>query len=237
MSAIFKREVQAYFKSPVAYCIISFFMVLMGLYFWNINIYNGSIEFTSTLASMTTFLTFFAPIITMKLLSEEKKNGTEVLLKTSPVSMWKVVLGKYFASLTVLGIMVAVTLICPIIMSFYVNDGGVFPLSMTVGGYIGFFLLGAAYLAVGTFASSVTESQPVAAVLGVIILLAISFIESIGQQIQGTLGRILVWVSLSSRYSDFASGLFSLTSVFYYLSFTAVILFVTIMNIERKRWN
>lgn len=173
----------------------------------------------------------------MKLLSEEKKNGTEVLLRTSPVSMWKVVLGKYFASVVVFAVMVAETVICPVIMTFYVNDGGVFPLSMTVGGYIGFFLLGIAYLAIGTLASSVTESQPVAAVLGVIILLGISFIENIGNQIQGTLGSILVWISLSSRYDDFATGLFNLTSVFYYLSFTAVILFVTIVNIERKRWN
>lgn len=237
MRAVFKREVQAYFKSPVAYCIISFFLMLTGLNFWNLNLYRGSIEFPTTLASMTTFLTFFAPIITMKLLSEEKKNGTEVLLKTSPVSMWKIVLGKYFASLTVFCVIVVLTMICPILMSFYVNDGGVFPLGMTVGGYVGFFLLGAAYLAVGTFASSVTESQPVAAVLGVVILLGISFIENIGQQIGGVFGQVLIWISLSSRYSDFASGLFSLPSLFYYLSLTAVILFVTVMNIERKRWN
>jgi ABC-2 type transport system permease protein len=151
--------------------------------------------------------------------------------------MWQVVLGKYFAAATVFLFMNAVTVVCPVIMALFMNEGGVFPLSMTVGSYIGFILLGLAYLAVGTFASSVTESQTVAALVGVVLLLAITFLETIGYQIQGWIGQALIWVSLSSRYNDFASGLFSITSAIYYVSFTAVVLLITIINIERKRWN
>ncbi|MBQ3894774.1 MAG: ABC transporter permease [Clostridia bacterium] len=237
MEAIFKRELQSYFKSPVAYCVVAFFGVLTGLYFWNINLYNQSIEFTMTLGSLTTFLIFFIPVITMKLFSEDKKNGTEVLLRTAPVPTWQVVVGKYLASVVVFAVMCLETVICPIIMMFHVNDGGVFPLAMTVGGYVAFFMLGLAYLAVGTFASSVTDSQPVAAVLGVIILIAITFIETIGETIKGTLGRILIWLSLSSRYGDFTAGAFNVSSLLYYLTFTALVLFLTTVNIERKRWN
>ncbi|MBP5312154.1 MAG: ABC transporter permease [Clostridia bacterium] len=237
MDAVFKRELQSYFKSPVAYCIIAFFGVLTGLYFWNVNLYNGSIEFTMTLGSLTTFLIFFIPVITMKLFSEDRKNGTEVLLMTSPVPTWQIVVGKYLASVVVFSCMVAETIICPLIMMFHVNSEGVFPLAMTVGGYIAFFLLGLAYLSVGAFASSVTDSQPIAAVLGVILLIGITFIETIGETVKGVLGTILVWLSLSSRYTDFSSGLFNFSSLIFYLTFTVMMLFITITNIERKRWN
>ena len=237
MNAIFKRELLSYFKSPVAYFVIAFFGALTGLYFWNVNLYNGSVEFTTTLASLTTFLLFFIPVITMKLFADDKKSGTEVLLRTAPVPTWKIVLGKYLASVVVFGCMCLETVICPIIMTFFINENGVFPFAMTVGGYVGFFMLGLAYLAVGTFASSVTESQPIAAVLGVVILLVITFIQTIGETIKGTLGRILIWISLSSRYDDFASGVFKISSVFFYLTFTLLVLFFTSVNIERKRWN
>lgn len=89
----------------------------------------------------------------------------------------------------------------------------------------------------GAFASSVTDSQPIAAVLGVIILIGITFIETIGQTVKGIFGQILVWLSLSSRYDDFSSGVFNVSSLIFYLSFTAVVLFITITNIERKRWS
>jgi len=173
----------------------------------------------------------------MKLFADDKKSGTDVLLRTSPVSMWQVVLGKSFAAATVFLVMVAATVICPVIMTVCMNDGGVFPLGMTVGSYIGFILLGLAYVAVGTFASSVTDRQAIAAMLGVILLLALTFLETVGNQIQGVIGSAIIWLSLSSRYSDFAGGLFSVTSAVYYVSFTVVVLFITIINIERKRWN
>ena len=237
MSAIYKRELQSYFKSPVAYCVIGFFLALLGLNFWYVNLYYQSIEFSNTLDAMSTYLPYFAPFITMKLFADDKKSGTDVLLRTSPVSMWQVVLGKYFAAATVFLVMVAVTVICPIIMMINMNDGGVFPLGMTIGGYIGFILFGLAYVAVGTFASSVTDSQAIAAMLGVILLLALTFLETVGNQIQGVIGSAIIWLSLSSRYGDFASGLFSITSAVYYVSFTVVVLFITIINIERKRWN
>ena len=237
MEAIFRREIHSYFKSPVAYCVVGFFAALCGLNFWNVNLANQSVKFSTTLMAMVTYLDFFIPILTMRLFADDKKLGTEVLLRTAPVRTLDVVLGKYFAAVAVFLLMCAETLVCPIIMSFCVNEDGVFPLEMTVGGYVAFIMLGLAYVAIGTLASSLADSQPVAALLGIVFILLITFIETIGEQIGGTIGTVLVWLSLSSRYNDFASGLFNVASIFYYLTFTVMILFVTTVNYERKRWN
>lgn len=237
MGAIFKREVAAYFKSVIAYCIIAFFGVFNGLYFWNINIANQSIYYGTTLASLTSFFAFFIPVITMKLFADEKKNGTEVLLKTASIRTYEIVLGKYFASCIVFLVMTAQTIVCPIIIYALLEDAGSFPLAKTIGAYVGFILLGIAYLAIGLFASSLTESQPVAAVIGIIIIVAITFLETIGTKIGGAFGSILVWLSLPSRTANFEAGVLDIPSILFLLVIAAIMLFVTTMIIERRRWN
>ena len=237
MEAVFKREVSAYFKSVVAYSIIAFFGVFTGLYFWNVNVSSGNVMFGTTLAALTSFFAFFIPVITMKLFSDDKKNGTEVLLKTSPVHTWQVVLGKYFAAVMVFLVMTLETIVCPIIIFVLMEDKSGFPFAQTLGSYVGFILLGLAYLAIGLFASSLTESQPVAAVIGIIIIVAVSFLETVGNKIGGLLGKILVWLSLPSRTANFEAGILDLPSILFLLIVTAVMLFVTTMVIERRRWN
>lgn len=237
MGAIFKREVAAYFKSVVAYCIIAFFGVFNGLYFWNINIANQSISYGTTLASLTSFFAFFIPVITMKLFADEKKNGTEVLLKTTAVRTSSIVLGKYFAACVVFLVMTAQTIVCPIIIYGLLSDKSAFPFAKTIGAYVGFILLGLAYLAIGLFASSLTESQPVAAVIGIIIIVAISFLETIGSKIGGVFGSILKWLALPSRTANFEAGVLDIPSILFLLIFAGIMLFVTTMVIERRRWN
>ncbi len=235
MWTIYKREMSSYFRSPVAYCIMGFFMVLVGMFFWVRNLIYGSIYFSDVLSSMVTYLTFFAPLITMRLLADEKKNGTEVLLRTSPVPIRKIVIGKYLSALTLYLIMVGITLIYPLIITFLV-DGGT-PLGKNFSGYVAFVLLGACYLAISLFVSSFTENQVVAAVSGIVVLLVFYFMQSIGATLGGTFGAVLQWLSPLNRYSDFAMGGFNLASLFFYISFTAVGVFLTVMNVERKRWN
>ncbi len=233
MITIYKREVAAFFRSPIAYSVIGFFMVLTGLFFWIYNIMIGSVEFSATLNTLSMFLVFITPVITMKLLADEKRTGTEVLLRTNPVSVWQVILGKYFAALTVFTVMVVLSFIYPIIMNFLAK----IPVAMTLGGYIGFYVMGASFLAVGLFTSSITENQIVAAVSGIVILLCMYLLQSIGASIGGILGKALMWISLLARYNDFAYGAFNIASLFFYLSFTGIMLFITMMNYERKRWN
>lgn len=233
MRTIYKREIAAFFRSPIAYSVIGFFMVLTGLFFWIYNIIIGNTEFSSTLSSLSMFLIFLSPVITMKLLADEKRNGTEVLLRTSPISIWQIIVGKYLAALTVFSVMIVLSFVYPITISIL----GKVPVAMTVGGYIGFFVMGASFLAVGIFTSSITENQIVAAVSGIVILLCMWFLQSIGASIGGALGDALRWISLLTRYNDFAYGAFNVASLIFYISFTVIMLFVTIMNYERKRWN
>lgn len=235
MWTIYKREMSSYFRSPVAYCIMGFFMVLVGLFFWVQNLLYASVYFSNTLSSLVTYLTFFAPLLTMRLLADEKRNGTEVLLRTSPVPIRKIVVGKYLAAFTLFLIMVALTLIYPLILTFLV-DGGI-PMGKNLSGYVAFILLGASYLAISLFTSSFTESQVVAAVSGIVVLLVFYFMQSIGATVGGTFGAVLQWLSPLTRYSDFALGGFNLASLVFYITFAAVAVFLTVMNVERKRWN
>lgn len=237
MITIFKREVSSYYRSPIAYCIIGFFMVIVGLYFWIQNILNCDPLFSSTLSSIGMFLTFVIPVITMKLLADEKKNGTEVLLRTAPIKMGQVVVGKYMAAFTVFMSMVGLTLIFPIILTFIVEGATASAFGQEFGAYVGFILLGASYLAVSLFTSSFMESQTAAAVSGIVSLLVLYFMQSIGATVGGTLGAILRWFSPLARYSDFTVGSFNFASLIYYISFTALFLYATVINLERKRWS
>ncbi len=234
MITVYKREMNAYFCSPVAYSIIAVFMVLVGLFFWVYNLLYASTDFSRALSMTSTYPTFIMPILTMKLLSDERRNGTEVLLRTSPTPMWKIVLGKYFASLTLYAIMLALTAIYPILMTFMSEDG--VPAAKTFGGYVAFFLLGATYLAISLFASSFTESQVVAAISGIVVLLVLYYMQSIGASVGGKFGAVLQWLSPLRRYSDFSLGGFNFASLFFYVSFSAMMVFFTILNVERRRW-
>lgn len=235
MWTIYKREMSSYFRSPVAYCIIGFFMVLVGMFFWGNNLMSGSIYFSDALASMVTYLTFFAPLITMRLLADEKKNGTEVLLRTAPVPLKRIVIGKYLAALTLYLIMVGITLFYPLLLTFLVEGGAA--TGKNFSGYVAFILLGACYLAVSLFVSSFTENQVVAAVSGIVVLLVFYFMKSIGSTLGGTFGGALQWLSPLTRYADFAMGEFNFASLFFYISFAVIGVFLTVMNVERKRWN
>ena len=234
MLTIYKREMASYFRSPVAYCIMGFFMAIVGLMFWINNILNASALFSQTLSSIGVFLTFIVPIITMKLLSDEKKNGTEVLLRTCPVPMWKIVTGKYLASVTLFLIMTLLTFIFPVLIAFLAEEGAVLGTAQDLGSYIGFFLLGASYLAISLFVSSFTESQAVAAVAGIVTLIIFYFL---GASLGTGFGAALQWIAPLARYQDFTVGSFNFASLIFYISFSAMLVFMTYVNLERKRWN
>ena len=144
-------------------------------------------------------------------------------------------MGKYFAALTLYLVMVGLTLFYPLLITFLVDGGAA--TGKNFGGYVAFILLGACYLAVSMFVSSFTDSQVVAAVSGVVVLLLFYFMNTIGSTMGGTWGAALQWLSPLKRYSDFTLGGFSIPSLFFYVSFAAVGVFLTVSNVERKRWN
>ncbi|NSW90027.1 MAG: ABC transporter permease [Firmicutes bacterium] len=232
MQAVFWKEVKSYFYSPVAYVLIGMFILISSIIFWP-NLIGMYGEFNGNLASMGYILIFIVPILTMRILAEDRKNGTEVILLTSPVNLMGIVLGKYFAAVFVFLVMVLISFIYPIILF-------AFGASLTpplVGGYVGFILLGASFISVGVFASALTENQVIAAIISFVGLLIMWIADGIGGMVGGFIAKILYWFSLLSRYEDFNRGVLNLSSIIYYLSFISVFMFITIMVIERRRWS
>lgn len=232
MRAVYEKEMKSYFNSPVTYAMIGLFLLLLSIFFFAGNLKGQDPDFGSTLQTGEYFLIFFAPIITMKLLAEEKKNKTEVLLLTSPSSVASVVLGKFFAAMTVFTIMMALTLLYPILLAQF----GTLPMASLVGNYVGFFFMGTLFIAIGLLASSLSDSQVLSAVVGIVTLFILWFAGSLGQTWGGLLGKILTWISPIYRYESFANGLLKFSDIVFYVSMSAILVYIAIVNTERKRW-
>lgn len=234
MAAIFWKEVKSYFYSPMAYILIGLFILLVSIFFYPNLVYpSQGGDFTYNLSNMGFILLFIVPVLTMRILAEDRKNGTEVLLITSPVSIVSMVAGKFLAACFVFLIMTALTFVYPIILLAF---GGTFTVQL-IGGYIGFILLGATFISVGVFASSLTENQIIAVVISFVSLLIMWLAGSLTTMVGGIASKILGWFSLMTRYEDFSRGILGLSPVIYYLSFIAVFLFLTIRVIEKRRWS
>lgn len=234
MYAIFKKEMKSYFYSPVAYVLIGLFILISSIVFYLGNLSQSSGDLNSVFSFMSIILVFIVPILTMRILAEDRKNGTEVLLLTSPVKLSSIVIGKYLAAVLVFLVMNVISLVYPIILFAL----GKPHMSMIIGGYIGFILLGSVLIAIGVFASSLTENQIIAALISFVAMIIIMlFIDYLAKSVGGLLSTILTWFSLTSRYSDFTTGIFNVDSVIYYLSFIFMFIFMTIRVIEKRRWS
>jgi ABC-2 type transport system permease protein len=173
------------------------------------------------------------PILTMRIMAEDRKHGTEVLLITSPVNITSIVVGKFLAVYSVFLVMTVLTFVYPAVLLAF---GAKFTVQL-VGGYIGFLLLGATYIAVGVFASSLTENQVIAVIISYVSLLIMWLADYVSNLVGGFASKVLNWFSILSRYDDFNRGILGLSPVVYYLSFTAVFLFLTVRVIEKRRWS
>ncbi len=161
MVAIIRRELRSYFVSPVGYSFIGFFLVLNGLMLLVTNLITGSPAYQFTIGSMSTWSLLAMPLLTMRLLSDEKRLRTDQLLLTVPVSVGQVVLAKFLAALAVFGGGTLITVIYPVALSFF----GDLAVGRIIGAYLGYLLLGGAFIAIGIFMSSLTENQLIAAIL------------------------------------------------------------------------
>lgn len=169
MTAIYKRELKSYFDSMTGYVFIAFLTLFTGIYFFAYNLTGGYPYFSYTLAGVLTILMIAVPVLTMRSFSDERRSKTDQLLLTAPVSVIKIVMGKYLSMVTVFAVPVLFSCLCPLIISAY----GTAYLAADYASILAFFLLGCVYIAIGMFISSLTESQIIAAVgtFGVILLL------------------------------------------------------------------
>jgi ABC-2 type transport system permease protein len=230
MLAIYKRELKSYFYSPIAYVIIGLFFVFTSIIFMLSNLYASASDMGGTISTMGFLLIFFVPIITMRSIAEDRKNGTEVLLATSPVTLTSRIIGKYLASFTVFLAMISMTLLYPLILSFF----GTVSIGLLFAQYFGLILMGLAFVAIGIFASSLTENQIIAAITGVVILFIVWLMDAVSSSIGGFIGKVMQWISLMTRYSDFTYGDLRLSNVLYFISFAVIFIFLTIRIIDRK---
>jgi ABC-2 type transport system permease protein len=234
--AIAKRELVAYFTSPVAYVVTAAFLVIMGLLFAYVltaPLQYRVADLSPVLSSVPVILLLVAPALTMRLLAEEQRSGTIELLLTAPVRDWEVVGGKFLASLTLFLTMVALTLYYPLILMTFGNPD----LGVLAASYIGVILLGGAFLSLGLLASSLSQNQVVAAMISFGLILSLWLVGFLSGVITGPGADIIDYISVVAHYGDFMKGVVASKDIIYYLSVIAGALFLATRSLETRRWS
>jgi len=228
------KEFKSYLTSPIAYVVTGIFLAATGYFFGFLSPSTYSETSISGFLNIASILLLLlTSVLTMRLLAEERKMGTIELLLTAPVRDSEVILGKFLGSLSLLTVMLALTLYYPILLMVF-GDPDLGPIGT---GYLGLFLLGCACLAVGTFASSLTSNQIVAAVVSGGILFALWFIGTAAQLLPEALGDVIGFFSLSNYFPDFMRGIIDTRGIIYYLSITVLFLFLATRSLENSRWS
>lgn len=176
MLAIYKKELRQYFNSMIGFVFLAFFLVIIGIYTWAYNLSSGLGNFEVTLGGISFMYVLLVPILTMRIVAEENRQKTDQLLYTAPVSLTKIIVGKYFAVLTLFSCAFIPICIYPLIIHMYGTEVRLAPAYSSI---IGFYLLGAATIAIGLFISSLTESQVIASVVSFITLLLTFLLSNI----------------------------------------------------------
>ena len=227
------KEFKSYLASPMAYIVIGIFLALSGFFFGSSPDTYSSTSISGFLQTGSLLLLLHTAVLTMRLLAEERKLGTLELLLTAPVRDSEIILGKFLGSLGVVLVMLVLTFYYPILLKVF-GDPDIGPIAT---GYLGLFLLGCASLAVGIFASSITSNQIVAAVVAGGILFGLWFLGSTAAYLPQSLGEVVGFFSLSSYFPDFVRGIIDTRGIVYYLSITALFLFLAIRSLENSRWS
>ncbi|MDD4875597.1 MAG: ABC transporter permease [Dehalococcoidales bacterium] len=227
------KEFKSYLSSPMAYVVSGIFLALTGFFFSISSATYFETSIRGFLGIGSILLLLLAAVLTMRLLAEERKLGTLELLLTAPLRDSEIILGKFFGSLGILAAMLVLTFYYPILLLIF-GDPDIGPI---ITGYIGLLLLGCTALAVGLFASSLTSNQIVAAVVAGGILGALWFAGSAAGLLPTALAEIFNYLSLSTHFPDFMTGIIDTRSIIYYLSITALFLFLATRSLENSRWN
>ena len=248
MFAIYKKELRSFFITPIGYIFVGVFLGLSALVCCYTTIMSSSYDTSAYFTVMMFAIGVLLPLLTMRLFSEEKKLRTEQLLLTAPVSITGMVLGKFLAALTVYASSLLVSCInfIPLYVVANAERAGqsyeyyhIGPVTGEIVGHlIALLLLGAAFIAIGTFVSALTENQLAAAIItisGIALLLGIGLVSSFIDNY--VVRSVLSWISVYSRFGNFQNGLFDFAALLYYTSICFVFVFLTVRVYERRRWN
>lgn len=233
MKTIFLREMRAFFITPMGYVFLAAFIAVMNILFYSVNVVGKSADITLLFPIILIVLMVLTPTLTMRQFSEEYRFRTDLLLMTAPVRESSIVLAKFFAAFCMFLIALVGTLVWPIIVALHATLN----MSEILGSYIAVFFAGAAFISLGIFISSLTESQIIASILTFAAFLAIYLLDTVAMTYVdvGWIKSIVRWFSLFSRYDGISRGLLALDDLLYYFSFTAVFLFLTVHVLRKKR--
>ena len=249
--AIFRRELMYFFNSTVAYVVITVFVLIAGYFFYNLLGYFtlASLQAMQSPATMrglnmtesivrplfgniSVILILFLPLLTMRLLSEERKSGTAELLFTFPISDWDAILGKYLATLAVYTVMLTLTVLYPLLLFKYATP----ELGPILTGYFGLFLIGAAFIAMGLFFSSLSDNQLVAGVSTFGCGLLFLVIAWLTPFVSPSAAIVLNQLSMLEHFNSFSMGILDSNDVIYYVNFSIFFLFLSSRVLDSNRW-
>ena len=224
MWAVIKKEFKSYFLSPIGYVVVGILLFVSSIFFYLTSVQSGSVDLSSLYYYVALYgLIIAAPILTMRMFAEERKNGTEQLILTSPISITKVVLGKLISALVVIIITLLISFGYYAIVCFFAKTS-IIPVLTSM---IGFILIATAAISVGMLASSVTENQVIAAIITIAFLLMSIFLENIN--------AVFSNLSIMNYYEKFPSGVVSLTEISGLVSFSIVFIALTILVMQRRK--
>ena len=226
---------RAYFTGVIGYLFVVLYLALAGVVLCYTTLYSNSADVSTYFMIMLILSAIMLPLLTMKSFSEERKQKTEQLLMTSPVSITGVVLGKFFAAYVMFASCITLTSLYSLILLIY----SPFKVAILFGNLIAILLVGAVYIAIGIFVSSLTENQLAAAVGTMAILLgflAIGIVNMFFPQ-QFWLRYVFSFISIFTRFQNFTNGIFDIASTVYYISVAAIFVYLTIRVYDRRRYN
>ena len=234
MGAIYRREVGAFFTSSIAYIFLCVFWLISGFFFVQSCLYYATTDMSGMFQSLFLVIVVLIPLLTMRLFSEEKKQKTEQGLLTAPVSLGGIVMGKYFAALTLYTIGLLMTFVYAMILSAY----GVVEWGIVFANFLALFLMGGAFIAVGLLISALTENQIAAAVASFVVLMLLFMLDNIAALIPVQwISTVLGYLSFRNRYYAITYGLFNVSTVLFYISVAAIFNYLTVRVFERRRWS
>lgn len=234
MGAIFRREIKAYFTSPIAYIFIAVFYVYTGMYFVGTNIYSATTDMTYVFSGVFTLMMIMLPLLTMRLMSEEQKQKTDQCLLTAPVNLASIVMGKFFAALCVF--LIGMAIYIPYILVLYKLAGSI-AWATVIGNMFALLLLGASFISIGMLISSLTENQIVAAIASFIVIMLFYMIDVLAASVSvDWLKNVMVSLGFYNRYYEFTNGIINIPSIVFFLSVTFICNFLTVRVLEKRRW-
>lgn len=233
MLAIYRREIAAYFHTPIGYIFCAVFLALSGAVFSYTTLFSMKADVTSYFTYMLALLVILVPLLTMKLFSEERKQKTEQLLLTAPVSLYAMVAGKLLAAYTLYAACTLLSFSSFFILYLYAEV----KTAVLFGNLVAILLLGLTFITIGLFVSALTENQLAAAIGTVAILLVLMLISLLNSLIPVYWIRfVLSSISVFARFQNFTQGVFDIAALFYYLSISAAFYFLTVRVFDRRRW-